>query len=69
MAIKGGYNRKGLPKDKDGCRANKKGTCHFPISGRVRRQGNGVFTFAHDAEASPPFTAAWLAAQSFFPMI
>lgn len=69
MAIKGGYNRKGLPKDKDGLPGKQKGNLPFPISGRVRRQGKGVFTFAHDAEASPPFTAAWLAAQSFFPMI
>lgn len=69
MAIKGDITGKACQKTKTDCRANKKGTCPFPISGRVRRQGKGVFTFAHDAEASPPFTAAWLAAQSFFPMI
>lgn len=41
MAIKGGYNRKGLPKDKDGLPGKQKGNLPFPYLRTCTPTGKG----------------------------
>ena len=41
MAIKGGYNRKGLPKDKDGLPGKQKGNLPFPYQRTCTPTGQG----------------------------
>lgn len=42
MAIKGGYNRKGLPKDKDGLPGKQKGNLPMTRKPRRRLQRHGL---------------------------
>ena len=59
-----------MPKGTDGLLGKQTGELACSLSADLYADGDtGVFPFAHDAEAAPPFTAAWLAAQAVIPMV